>query len=1012
MDQISVERRTAARRRAVYLGSSMLVVVACAAAAHKFQIHSPRQVYDLARFAVSGECPPGTRRVGGDVETNGEREGAACLRGRGFEPAHERVSLEREFSFRRGVPAPGAMQAAVAQKAVLSSEKAQVAGAGGIWEPHGGGPVIANDPRYGAVNGEGLAKVAGRIDTFDFDPVARRLFASVGNGGVWMSEDLAQNWVSIGDTLPSQTIGAVGWSSAGGGTVVALGGEPSMGGGTYVGLGAFWSNNLGQSWTLASGVPDGIMGFKVAVDHADPNIVYLGTSKGLYRSTDAGRSYSLISLPVGGGCDGRYDGECQFANFVTDVIVKEPGGATDEAGGQVLAAVGYRAGNTKLYPDGKPHSPGNGLYFSATGAAGTFAKLDIAAPDSLLPNGFAAQDRTGRIALGPAIGAEQDHNIVYAMVEDAVLFNGGFPLLDLPEALYDPTGLGGLLNSSLFNGLYVSLDFGQSWTRMADTLEIIAPGSGSALLTQSALGYAPGVQAYYNLWVHPDPTRTLDGVPTRLVFGLEEVWMNRLTDVPLNGTLQAGPGDFMVIGDYFAGETCGALSLGLPACPLSNEPLPHTTTHPDQHAGVFILDTDGSGGVTLIVGNDGGAYAQHVDSSNDFANDGWGDGANDGFNTTLPYGIAAAKDGVVWFGLQDNGSGKVDTDGQYYMTYGGDGFYAAVDPDNSDVAYTEYTYGDIRVTQDGGQSWSGIAPSLTGAMFGTVFVMDPLDANHLMTGGQEIVERLQGPDGSWTEVFNLGTAASGATNVMSTLDVHGDAAYVGFCGVCDILNHTDEGFHSGIATNVGGDAAPQKGSSQGWHIATAAGLPNRYISGIDIDPQDPNTVYVALAGYANRQWVVPGSYLDSNADIGSGHVYKSTDAGETFTDISGELPDVPFQAVTVRNGQVIVGTDIGAFISSDTDGSHWSVLGAGLPSTPITWLQRGPGDDTLLYASVYGRGVYRYRFADAGTDVGGGTGGTDAGRFGSGAAAPASLLLLLAMVALRMRRRIASGLAR
>ena len=42
----------------------------------------------------------------------------------------------------------------------------------------------------------------------------------------------------------------------------------------------------------------------------------------------------------------------------------------------------------------------------------------------------------------------------------------------------------------------------------------------------------------------------------------------------------------------------------------SGSPIPGTTTHPDQHAGLFV--PDGLGGVTLFAGNDGGVYKQHV----------------------------------------------------------------------------------------------------------------------------------------------------------------------------------------------------------------------------------------------------------------------------------------------------------------------------------------------------------------------------------------------------------------
>ena len=48
-------------------------------------------------------------------------------------------------------------------------------------------------------------------------------------------------------------------------------------------------------------------------------------------------------------------------------------------------------------------------------------------------------------------------------------------------------------------------------------------------------------------------------------------------------------------------------------------------------------------------------------------------------------------------GLQDNGEGKIEPDGKTYTIYGGDGFFTAVDPDNADIAYEEYTGGDISV---------------------------------------------------------------------------------------------------------------------------------------------------------------------------------------------------------------------------------------------------------------------------------------------------------------------------
>ncbi|MBW3654375.1 MAG: hypothetical protein KY433_12540, partial [Actinobacteria bacterium] len=117
------------------------------------------------------------------------------------------------------------------------------------------------------------------------------------------------------------------------GTIVAVSGEPLMGGNTYTGLGAFYSRDLGKTWHQSTGIRDGLMGFQVEVDPTDPSVVYAATSMGLYRSNDAGATYTNVKLPVGDGCAGKTSyGRCEFANFVTDGVVKEPGGTTKERG--------------------------------------------------------------------------------------------------------------------------------------------------------------------------------------------------------------------------------------------------------------------------------------------------------------------------------------------------------------------------------------------------------------------------------------------------------------------------------------------------------------------------------------------------------------------------------------------------------------------------------------------------------------------------------------------------------
>ncbi len=778
------------------------------------------------------------------------------------------------------------------------------------------------------------------------------------------------------------------WTPAGDGRLLALTGEPTFGASAYTGLGAYYSEDLGKHWTRAPGLPDGGLGFALAVDPSAPRTVYAATQLGLFRSTDGGRSYDNVDLPTG-ACAGvtnvsRHP-ECALSNVVTDVVVAKGGGkGTSTKAGTVVATVGWRGGDRKN-PDGSVQSPRNGVYRSTSGAPGSFKKLAA--------TGFAAQDHIGRVELGNAVGSAQDHDYLYAVVQDAKLLNnGGVMGIDAPESAKPPLG------STVLNGLYVSSDFGATWSELASGTELAAdPLSGSALVgTGTATGYQPGVQGWYNLWVQPDPTRqTADGVPTRMAFGLEEIWSNELTQTgaPLDGSV---PVHFRVVAKYFGGDSCLLLSAGLPACPGDREPDDNNqTTHPDQQDGIWIADKNVAGGVQLVVGNDGGAYRYRFESDDDgeLDNSHWGKGDNQGFSTLMPYYAAMAKDGTVWAGLQDNGNLRVDPDTrQQFETYGGDGFFSAVNPDDSDTAYEEYTFGAMSVTTDGGTSWSDIDPGLTSSKFSTPFLMDPTDSDHLITAGREVVETLSGSSTSsgqtdaasaddstttWRTVFDLGTrshpgdasAQSSATdpdNSMSAVGLQGAAAYVGYCGHCDTLNKLGPDktlFRNGLATNVGGAQAPAKGSSAGWHIVAAKGLPNRYITSVSIDPADASRVFVTLGGYT-RRWLPPGAVGDANEQIGTGHLFMSTDGGKTFSDASGNLPDSPASWVQLRAGQLLVGTDVGAFASGrhGIKGDPTFAPLEGVPATPVSSISLRPGNPNQAVLALWGRGVWTYDF--------------------------------------------------
>ena len=195
---------------------------------------------------------------------------------------------------------------------------------------------------------------------------------------------------------------------------------------------------------------------------------------------------------------------------------------------------------------------------------------------------------------------------------------------------------------------------------------------------------------------------------------------------------------------------------------------------------------------------------------------------------------------------------------------------------------------------------------------------------------------------SWQQVYDLGTqkhrgdaSATASTdrpaNQLSALDLSGDNAYAGFCGYCDTITQPVSAtapFANGIATNVGGARRRSGSTSQGWHIATATGLPNRYITSV-----------------ASTRPTRARSTSRSPATAGTGRCparWATTPARSApATCSSPPMPATPSPTsaatcptsrptpCSCATGQLVVGTDIGVFASSDTNGSHWAVLGLG-----------------------------------------------------------------------------------
>ena len=136
-----------------------------------------------------------------------------------------------------------------------------------------------------------------------------------------------------------------------------------------------------------------------------------------------------------------------------------------------------------------------------------------------------------------------------------------------------------------------------------------------------------------------------------------------------------------------------------------------------------------------------------------------------------------------------------------------------------------------------------------------------------------------------------------------------------------------------------------------WNDVTKniAGLPAwGVVSKIEPSHFDAGTAYVAV-----------DFHLMDNRDP---WLYRTTDFGQTWTKITGDLPTGPLAYARVvaenpnRKGMLFAGTGNALYYSLD-EGGHWKRLKEGLPPAPVSWIvvQKQAHD---LVVSTYGRGLY------------------------------------------------------
>jgi len=331
--------------------------------------------------------------------------------------------------------------------------------------------------------------------------------------------------------------------------------------------------------------------------------------------------------------------------------------------------------------------------------------------------------------------------------------------------------------------------------------------------------------------------------------------------------------------------------------------------HADHHAFAFHPnDTE-----TIFAGCDGGIFRS--------TNGGIAWQSRVGDLCTYQFyamGQALQDPAILMGGCQDNGSNLyTGADDAWSWVFGGDGGYCVIDYTNSDKIYAEWQFGNMVKSSNGGASWADFTSGITedGAWV-TPFLIHPTNPLIFYSATKYVYRTTNGH--FWSKV-----SSQLSSSAMVTMDL---------CASNPSWVYTVANARSVWVTNDG---------AMTWTPCTTEGLPARKATMIAVDPNVPQRAALVVSGY------------------GTGHVFRTTTAGASWTDISGNLPDMPVNAVLFDPAQashIYVGTDFGVFRTMN-DGVTWEPLNNGLPNVVVTDLRLHPASRTLR-AATYGRGMW------------------------------------------------------
>lgn len=377
------------------------------------------------------------------------------------------------------------------------------------------------------------------------------------------------------------------------------------------------------------------------------------------------------------------------------------------------------------------------------------------------------------------------------------------------------------------------------------------------------------------------------------------------------------------------------------------------SAHADHHAIVHHPGFNGTSNKTVFFGNDGGIWKANDITSNPTIAEydyygklntsiAWAN-LNNSIGITQFYGAAgSSSSGKIIGGTQDNGHLMYteSTGASWRQTYGGDGGFAAVDPNDSNYMYGEYAYLEIYRSTDGGNNYTDICSGIIEAnstycgghdeaLFVAPFILDPNNSNTLLAGAASLwrSSNVKAATPLWSSIKSpIGKDANGYSKYISAIAVargNSDIIWAGY--------DSGELYHTSNGT----------AASPAWTLVSST-LPARYVMRIMIDKDNSNKVYVTFGGYEQD------------------NLYVTTNGGIAWTNLnsSGTIPSAPIRTIVRHNSNsnwLYIGTEVGIY-TSENGGASWSTTNDGPANVPVDelfWY----GSDKLV-AATYGRGMF------------------------------------------------------